>query len=281
MDQILNFENLYGCIMQTFIFVIILSIVFSLFVLLYNRSDTSPVLINGIVPADKKMTFQNDRIKLSKVNDGLTWSIVSWLYIDDWNYKYGQDKYVLDWTDANKNGVQIYFDKKNNSLNVKITTIPLMKTETLIYEGISLQKWVSIIIILDNRNIDLFIDGELLKTKKLEFVPLYVNNEFVLFPQGGFNGKVGYFQYMSYKIPQFGIQHFQTLQYKLNGNSPFYSPLLYSVLFGFKNAFYFLILLFDRFFNNLNYYTLQLSIEFIKIVKNTFEDIIDFLITIF
>jgi len=139
MDQILNFENLYGCIMQTFIFVIILSIVFSLFVLLYNRSDTSPVLINGIVPADKKMTFQNDRIKLSKVNDGLTWSIVSWLYIDDWNYKYGQDKYVLDWTDANKNGVQIYFDKKNNSLNVKITTIPLMKTETLIYEGISLQ----------------------------------------------------------------------------------------------------------------------------------------------
>ncbi len=281
MEQILNFETLHVCIMQTFLVVVILCIVFSIFVLLYNRSDTSPVLINSIKPADKKMVFQNDRIKLSKINDGLTWSIVTWLYIDDWNYKFGQDKYFLDWTDSQKNGVQMYFDKKDFSFNIKITTIPLMKKEHLVYHGINVQKWTSVIVILDNRNLDLFIDGELVKTKKLEFVPLYTNNSFVLFPDGGFNGKVGYLQYMSYKLPQFGIQHFQILKHRLNGNNPFfYSPLFYGILYAFKSAFYFLIIAFDRFFNNFNYYTLELLYEFVRILKNTFDDIINFIISI-
>jgi len=280
MEQILNFENVYGCMMQTLIIVIILCIIFSLFVLFYNRSDTSPVLINSIKPADKKMIFKNDRIKLSKVNEGVSWSIVSWIFIDDWNYKFGQDKYLLDWTDNQKNGVQMYFDKKDTSLNITITTIPLMKKEQLIYHGISIQKWTSVIVILDNRNLDLFIDGELAKTKKLDYVPLYTNNDFVLFPDGGFNGKVGYFQYMSYKLPQFGIQHFQILKQKLNGQSPFYSPLLYAVLYGFKSVFHFFIIFFDRFFKNLNYYTLQLLYETIYIIKNTFEDIVNFIISI-
>lgn len=280
MDQILNFENLHICIMQTIIVVIILCIVFAIFVLLYNRSDTSPVLINSIKPADKKMVFQNDRIKLSKINEGVSWSIVSWIYIDDWDYKFGQEKYMLDWTDSQKNGVQMYFDKKDSSFNIKITTIPLMQKEHLIYHGITVQKWISIIVILDNRNLDLFIDGELVRTKKLDFVPLYTNNSFVLFPDGGFNGKVGYLQYMSYKLPQFGIQHFQTIKHKLNGESPFYSPLLYGLLYAFKSAFYFLIIVLDRFFNNFNYYTLELVYQFMRIVKNTFEDIINFIISI-
>ena len=280
MDQLFNFENLHVCVMQTIIIVVILCILFSIFVLFYNSSDTSPVLIKRITPTDEKMVFEKNTIKLSKVDKGLSWSIVTWIYIDDWNYKFGQDKYILDWTDTQKNGVQIYFDKKDSSLNIKITTIPLMMTEQLVYHGITIQKWTSLIVILDNRNLDLFIDGELVKAKKLEFVPLYTNNSFVLFPNGGFNGKVGYFQYLSYKLPQYGIQHFQILKQKLNGTIPFYSPLLYAVLYGFKSAFYFLIILFDRFFNNINYYTVHLLYQFIQIFKDTFDDITYFFISI-
>lgn len=280
MDQVLNFETIHTCMMQTLIVIIIFSILFSLFVLLYNQKDNSSVLINKITNATKKMEFSNERIKLSKINQGVSWSIVAWVYIDDWNYKFGQDKYLLDWTDTNKNGVEVYFDKLDSSLKINITTIPLMKKEQLVYKGISIQKWTNIIIILDNRNLDLFIDGILVKTKKLEYVPMYKNNNFVVLPNGGFNGKIGYLQYMAYKLPQFGIQHFQILKHKLTGDSPFYSPLLYAVLLGFKSAFYFLIIILDRFFKGFNNYTLDLLYKVIQILKTTYDDFVNFLVSI-
>ena len=275
MIEILQFEGLYNCIMKTFIFVIILVILLSIFILLYNNSGNNPVLINKVVNADKQtLEFKNSRIKLSNFNNGLSWSIITWLYIDDWNYKYGQDKYILSWTDSKKNGFEMYFDKKNNSLNISITTIPLMKKEHLIFNGIPLQKWVNIIVILDNRSLDLFIDGELVKTKKLDYVPFYINNDLKVFPDGGFNGKIGYLQYLNYKIPQFGIQHFQLLRHKLVGNIPFYTPMFYSILYGFKYLFYYIILVFDRFFKYLNYFTLEIVNELIEIFRQTFDDII-------
>lgn len=280
MEQVLNFENVHICMMQTLIVVIILCILFAIFVLLYNSKDNSAVLINEITNSDKQMVFQNDRIKLSKINQGVSWSIVAWIYIDDWNYKFGQDKYILDWTDPSKNGVEIFFDKLDSSLKINITTIPLMNKEQLIYKGIPLQKWTNIIVILDNRNLDLFIDGALVKTKKLNYVPLYKNNDFVVFPNGGFKGKIGYLHYIAYKLPQFGIQHFQIIKHKLTGDSPFYSPLLYAVLYGFKSAFYFLIILLDRFFKSFNNYTLELLYKILHILKTTFEDIVNFLVSI-
>jgi hypothetical protein len=273
MIEILQFEGLYNCIMKTFVFIIILVILLSLFILYYNNSGNNPVLINKITSADKSIQI-NNKIKLSKFNNGLTWSIITWLYIDDWNYKYGRDKYILRWTDYKKNGFEMYFDKKNNSLKLSITTIPLMQKETLIFDGIPLQKWINIIVILDNRSLDLFIDGELVKTKKLEYVPFYINNNLTLFPDGGFSGKVGYLQYMNNKIPQFGIQHFQLLRHKMVGNIPFYTPLFYSILYAFKYSFYNIILVFDRTFKHINYLTLEMVTEFIEILRQTFNDIL-------
>lgn len=281
MIDLTNFDSVFGCMIQTFIVVLILFLIFALVMYLNGRKGQNPVLISSVTPADKPISFTTDVIKTSQFDQGVTWSMVGWLYIDDWNYRFGQHKYILDWSDAAKNGIQIYFDKKENNLNIDITTIPIMKKEKLVFKDIPLQKWFNIIVILDNRSLDLFIDGVLVKTKKLEYVPLYKTNTLTLFPEGGFKGNVGYFQYMAYKLPQFAVQHFQLIKHKLNGDTPYYSPTIYSLLYGFKTALYMFILLIDRLFKYFNYFTFEIFFQFVDIVRDAIQDVVDIVMGLF
>ncbi len=87
-----------------------------------------------------------------------------------------------------------------------------MNNTQMIYKNIPLQKCLCIIVVLDNRNLDLFIDGEIVMNYLLEEVPHYVPQELTITENGGFNGKIGYLQYLSYKMPLFGITHYQNLK---------------------------------------------------------------------
>jgi hypothetical protein len=218
---------------------------------------TSPVLISNIVSTMEPIVIPSSKLPLSEIDSGLSWSLVNWLYIEDWNYRYGQKKMIIDWGD----NLQMYFEEKTNDLIIEITTIPLMKKEKIIQKNIPLQRWICLIVVLDNRQLDLFMDNVLVQSIQLEYVPMYITEELNLFSGGGFRGKYGYLQYLSYRIPQFGINHFQEVGKKLNNSSlvyGFYNTFMFAIIFGFKRSFNTMLIILNRRFKNINTFSVDL-----------------------
>ena len=235
----------------------------------FGLKRTSPVLLSNPTSTMEPLSFQSSKLPLSDIDKGLSWTFINWLYIEDWNYRYGQKKMIIDWG----NNLQMYFEEKSNDLVIEITTVPLMKTQRLIQKDIPLQRWMCLILVLDNRQLDLFMDNILVQSIQLDYVPFYLQEELNLFSNGGFRGKCGYLQYLSYRIPQFGINHFQQIEKKLNNSSilySFYNPFIFSILFGFKQAVSNFLVILDRRFKNIN----TLSVDLISAIFNWIKNFI-------
>jgi hypothetical protein len=241
---------------------------------LFALSKTSPVIIAKETAANLPFKRESTFLPLSQINEGVSWSFVLWIYVDEWNYLYGQRKNILQWG----NNLYMYFDEKSNDLTIDIMTIPSMNNNKIVYKNIPLQKWLSIIVVLDNRNLDLFVDGELVVNYLLDEVPLYIPQDLSICEKGGFNGKIGYIQYFSYKLPLFGVAHFQGLEKKFNNKSPvmfLYKPFFYIITFGLKMFFYSFIIFINRFLKKMNSIGLEMIFMILHMIKRFFNKLYD------
>jgi hypothetical protein len=241
----------------------------------------SNLLINRVINAKTQLEYPSHKLPLSNKNKGVTWSFVTCLYVDDWEYRYGSDKYIFNWTNDNDKGVRMYFDYKTNNLNIDMTTIPLMSTETVVISDIPIQKWMTIVLCLENRNIDVFMDGELVKTQKLMYVPYYSTNNITLFPDGGFNGKMGYFQYFNYKLSLSNIKHFNNVKKALTHEIPFYKPSFYTITYFYKLLIDKLIIIINRIFKFINNITLDFIVYITNFIKYLLWEIYFYMVHFF
>lgn len=237
-------------------------------------SKSSHVIIKKETPANLTLKRESSFLALSNINEGVSWSFVIWLYIDEWNYLYGQRKNILKWG----NNLYMYFDDKNNDLTIDIMTVPSMNYTKMIYKNIPIQKWFSIMVVLDNRNLDLFIEGNLVMNNLLDEVPHYIPQDFVLCDKGGFNGKIGYLQYFSYKMPLFGIDHYQNLHKKFNNKSPImyvYNSYYFIITFGIKMFFSNLIIFIDRLLKKVNSIGIEMIYMILHMIKQFLSKMYD------
>jgi hypothetical protein len=237
-------------------------------------TKSSPVIIKKETPANLTIKRESTFLPLSNINEGVSWSFVMWLYIDEWNYLFGQRKNILQWG----NNLYMYFDEKNNDLTIDIMTIPSMNNTKMVYKNIPLQRWFSIIIVLDSRNLDLFIDGELVMNHLLDEVPHYNQQDLTICDKGGFNGKIGYLQYFSYKMPLFGVSHYQGLEKKFNNKSPImylYNPYFFIITFGVKMFFTNLIIFIDRLLKKINSIGVEMIFMILRLIKRFFAKMYD------
>lgn len=246
-----QYNAFFPMLIKIMIGIFCLYIIVLLGVSIFNVRKSSPVLVWKPKSTMDQQVIPATKLPLSQANDGLSWTLIQWLYVEDWNYRYGQKKMIVNWG----NNLQMYFDPENNDLMLEIKTFPLSSVQKLVQKNIPLQKWICFIVVLDNRQLDLFMDGTLIQSIQLEYMPSYSQEELTLFENGGFRGKTGYFQYLSYRIQQFGIDHFQQLGNKLNNSSflyKFYNTYMFALLFSFKGAFQNAIVVFDRNFKRTN-----------------------------
>lgn len=165
---------------------------------------------------------KNNLLKFKK-NYGINWSINFWIYIDDWQYKYGYKKYII------KSGYcNIWLDNKNNNLMIQIPTYNNKNGETLIYKKIKIQKWLNICIILENRNLDLWINSKLYHSRYLTNIPKINNNNFIVTPDGGFSGFISRLKYFNYNLPLNSLIIYNSIN-NIYNNGPF--PLIYKIPF--------------------------------------------------
>jgi len=160
----------------------------------------------------------------STSSTNFTYSI--WIYINDWNYKYGEVKPVLgrmtkksDSSSSSVDGLSgsgpcplIVLGALSNNLEIFMTTFASSSSDTTptaddssgqtvnksVVNNIPIQKWVNVLLSVYSKTMDIYIDGKLVKTQILEGVPK-INNDADVYitPKGGFSGYTSKLQYFS------------------------------------------------------------------------------------
>ena len=115
-----------------------------------------------------------------------------WIYIDNWSHGYGGiPKQIFN---RGSNPI-VSLGSVDNALT---TTIKLTddSTATCTVPNIPLQKWTNIIVTLNDKSLDTYLNGKLVKTCVLASPPATVSNADVnLTPSGGFAGFTARFKY--------------------------------------------------------------------------------------
>ena len=182
------------------IIVIILYMVYSYFF----KDHTSANLV-GMHNAKQKLRIEHTSLPGNSSSVDFTFSI--WLYINDWNYRYGDEKIILIRQDVNGNSnPRIYLANTTNDLHVDIQCYdndyndsPTLHTCSV--KNIKMQKWVHVVTVVNNRTLDIYVDGKLVRTCLLPGVPKLDNEaDISITPEDGFSGFTSNIEFYNYVL---------------------------------------------------------------------------------
>jgi hypothetical protein len=174
-------------------------------------SGSSPNLAPNLHDATTSVSIPGKNAPLSDGPEG-GYSIQWWMYVKDWNYGYGKPKSVIRRPDATSPAIMnpdISLHPTDNSLRVSVSVYPSEEggagkaqpapaghsgssDDVFVCEvpNIPLQAWFSVSLSVFGRNMDIYIDGKLVKSCFLSGVPKPAVGDIQLTPGGGFSGNV-------------------------------------------------------------------------------------------
>jgi len=190
-----NTSILYILLAIIFIIVLVVIIVILVKRAKQNQANIS-VLLDSPVDAfdlkDKSFPVKNS-------DEGLEFSYSVWIYIQDWTRGW-KNIFVKGDTSENSSrapGLWLYPD--SNALHARINTFA-SPNEGCDIKNIPLQKWVHITYILNNRTVDIYIDGKLERSCVLRGVPKLNDEPVHVCDKGGFFGKISNLVYFRYAM---------------------------------------------------------------------------------
>ena len=181
--------------------VIVILVIFLIINALTSKSNTLSSMEDGnvskIIPASELSSSTNN-------TSNFTYSL--WFYVEDWTYRYGQEKVILTRIDTNKKpSPQIALGAFQNNLNISLQTYPdgsnkntssVSQTHNGNIKNVPIQSWVNALISVNGRTLDVYIDGKLVRTCVMPGVAKVANNSpVVITPNGGFSGYTAKIQY--------------------------------------------------------------------------------------
>lgn len=196
--------------MNILLVVIIIIILYFVFSWYFGGSDvTLSKMADGktgtIVPASKLVSNSG--------SNNFTYSM--WVYVNDWNYRYGEEKVLVARLNSDtKPSPAISLGTVENNVIISISTyqnsVPPASTSTAVtpdntsqvntyyIRNIQLQKWVNIIVSVYGRTMDVYLDGKLVRTFVLPGVAkISASSNAYITPGGGFDGMTSNFRYWS------------------------------------------------------------------------------------
>lgn len=168
-------------------------------------------LQSSIQDATTSTTIPSGSAPLSVGSDG-SYGMQWWMFVKDWNYGYGKEKTVIKRADPSSTSVtnpHISLHPTDNSLVITVSVFPATEggasksspapyghssatDDVFVCEvpNIPLQSWFSVSATVFGRNLDVYIDGKLVKSCFLPGVPKPAMGDVQLTPGGGFSGYV-------------------------------------------------------------------------------------------
>jgi len=214
-------------------FAFILLIIFAFIILLKIGMSTlsyflgpnkSPKLINGMVDASQMLIIQQDPsnkgakpiYRSVNARDGIefTWSI--WLFINEL-YSSGVNgmfRHIFHKGngDLNQEGVNfpnnapgLYIAPDTNSLVILMNTFDSILEEITVPD-IPINKWMNVIIRCQNKTVDVYINGTIIRSLELDGVPKQNYGDVFVAMNGGFNGYISNLWYYNYALSTSAIQ---------------------------------------------------------------------------
>ena len=196
---------------NTFKYIMVVVLVVILVVIIYfifkgqtdQYSLKNPVLLDAPTNAFSQETKGIEK-KIPQNANPFSFSYSAWIYISEWNEK---DKYILQ-RGSNNNTIFLPSIRIGTNTNDLIATISTTKRdEQCNVANIPLQKWVHIVYVLNNRTVDIYINGRLERSCVLEGIPLARTVQTVsLVPNGGFYGQISRVQYFSSSLEPVDVE---------------------------------------------------------------------------
>lgn len=169
----------------------------------------SPVIVNDVIDA----YVSRPAFTLPQVTQGMNQTFSTWIYVKDWNYKFGQYKNIL-WKGnptntstqagaiaiSNVHSPSMWLYPLTNSLKIVTSTSVPEQVESCDIQNIPLMTWVCIVYVLNNRTVDIYMNGKLERSCALRGIPTITNDPVYITsgsPQPGFYGKIGKTQYFT------------------------------------------------------------------------------------
>jgi hypothetical protein len=141
---------------------------------------------------------------------GGNYGIQFWMFIKDWDYKFGEEKPVIIRGSNNAFNPKIYLHPTENSMSVKVSVYPRDSSTVgastpagvghsggstddnfvCTVPNVPLQKWTCVGVSVSGRNLDIYMDGLLVRSCLLPGVPKPATGSLQIMPGGGFSGSV-------------------------------------------------------------------------------------------
>ena len=153
-------------------FIILLAVIW-----IYRYFFMDPTSSNLLDYGDGKDVATISHTKLSGNAGATDFTYSFWINVNDWNYKLGEKKSILKRSAISENSSpEIYMKPYTNDLVIELDMFGEVTSGAAsssqitasVVRNIPLQKWTNITITTNNRSLDTYLDGKLVKTSLLE-----------------------------------------------------------------------------------------------------------------
>ena len=205
-------------VLKIVLVVILLIIVINIVKYFYVKWDMdksgSPMLIDGTKNAKQAMVISQDPnhtnyvpIKRSVNQNGIEFSYAFWFVISDFTYKNGEWKHMFHKGNSSSypnRAPGVWIHPTNNIIRIYMNTMQNI-LEYVDIDNIPIRKWVNMVITVQNRYLNIYVNGFLKIRKELSSLPRqnYGNIWTNLF--GGYEGYLSKLQYFDRAITPFDI----------------------------------------------------------------------------
>lgn len=150
-----------------FIVILVLIILFIIVKYVFASGGTS-----GLEEATTETTIKStDLEQTSSVNSAYS----LWFYIKDWNENYGSTKLLMKRQDGAGDGLKISLGTYENKMDIDIdyfdTTSSSKLTHTCTVYNIPIQSWNSLVVSIEQKSLDIYLNGKLAKSCLIPGVP--------------------------------------------------------------------------------------------------------------
>lgn len=205
---------------------ILLLLLFYLLFKYYNSVKNNPILIRDIVSGTSKSNVDEDGMNYSYkyvvnsdiipyIENSLIFGYSFWIYIDNvggsgnWDTSYDKEKTIINRGDS----PSINYIPKDNSLVVNIKTGEDNIEKFICHKYLKSEKWNHVCVVLDNRNLDIYIEGKMVKSFILKEVPKLNTNDIYIFDSGNIYAKLSYLRYFTMLITPNDVDSIYKLSY--------------------------------------------------------------------
>ena len=192
--------------------IIIGFIIFLVIIWLYRYFFTDPTRTSLLTMGKAKTSVIKSYTQITGNAESTDFTYNMWIYVSDWNYKMGKDKIIIQRKNLNNDLFpEIKLASSSNDLLINMHVFSDVGTGSSTSQttpagqcrvaNIPLQKWTQISITVNNRALDTYIDGKLVKTCLTKEVhAIDADSDIKITPDSGFSGFTSKFKFWPYPM---------------------------------------------------------------------------------